>query len=285
MNIFKTPTEVNTHCERQKEGITEQNVSIINVGLKRYYQPLQPLVSIVIIAHNEEKNLAGCLSSLSAMETSVSCEIIVVNNASNDQTGDLLRKLNVTYVFEERKGVGFAREAGLSHARGKYVFNGDADTIYPKHWVDSMLKLLTKPGVVGVFGSVSFIAAGKSRINYALYELFRNAAIRIRTVNRPELSVGGANFAMLRELAKSIGWRTDIKRGEDGYMAWKLKKYGRIVFNRSAQARIWTDNRTLAKDKSFARIVLKRFRKEFLRIHEYFSINTKGYPTRTENKI
>ncbi|WP_090629082.1 glycosyltransferase [Parapedobacter indicus] len=44
------------------------------------------MVSILITVWNEEVNILNCISSLSALETSIPHEIIVINNNSTDNT-------------------------------------------------------------------------------------------------------------------------------------------------------------------------------------------------------
>ena len=59
-------------------------------------QSENPLVSIVVIAYNEERRLAACLWSLSELQTRYPIEILGVNNNSKDRTEDVYRRL---YVF------------------------------------------------------------------------------------------------------------------------------------------------------------------------------------------
>ncbi len=87
-----------------------------------------PLVSVVAIAHNEEKRILSCLWSLCENQHNYPVEILVINNHSTDHTEEVLKELGVTYFNEYRKGPGFARQCGLNHARGKYHLCIDADT-------------------------------------------------------------------------------------------------------------------------------------------------------------
>ena len=51
-----------------------------------HQQSKSPLVSIVVIAYNEERRLAACLWSLSELQTKYAIEIFGVNNNSRDRT-------------------------------------------------------------------------------------------------------------------------------------------------------------------------------------------------------
>ena len=98
-----------------------------------------PLVSVVVIAYNEEKRLAACLWSLSEIQTKYPIEIIGVNNNSKDRTEEVYQRLGVPYYNEDKQSPGFARQCGLDHSKGKYYFCIDADTFYPSHYVDLMM--------------------------------------------------------------------------------------------------------------------------------------------------
>ncbi len=245
----------------------------------------QILVSVVVIAYNEEKRILPCIWSLAEQKTNVSYEVIVVNNASTDRTQEILDKCEVKSVYQPLKGVGHARQAGLDVARGKYLFTADADTIYPPKYIDTMLGELSKPGVSGVFTHCKFVPDGnKSAFSLAVYELFRNFVVRMRSINRPELSAGGASMAFVTEFGNKIGFRTDIRRGEDGAMIGGLKDYGTIKLVTDRSAYVLTTSRTLDADGSFARLIFLRIYRELLRFGSYL-YPKREYKDRESNMI
>ena len=105
-------------------------------------QSTEPLVSVVVIAYNEECRLAACLWSLSKLKTKYPIEIIGVNNNSKDHTEEVYKLLGVPYYNETRQSPGYARQCGLNHSKGKYHFFIDADTFYPSCYVDLMMNKL-----------------------------------------------------------------------------------------------------------------------------------------------
>ena len=110
-------------------------------------QSESPLVSVVVIAYNEERRLAACLWSLSELQTKYPIEILGVNNNSKDRTEEVYKRLGLPYYNESKQSPGYARQCGLDHARGKYHFCIDADTFYPSQYVDLMMTKLTRPDV------------------------------------------------------------------------------------------------------------------------------------------
>jgi glycosyltransferase involved in cell wall biosynthesis len=209
-------------------------------------QSEEPLISIVVIAYNEEKRLAACLWSLSELQTKYSVEILGVNNNSMDRTEDVYRRLGLSYFNETKQSPGFARQCGWEHAKGKYHFCIDADTFYPPRYVDLMMTKLERPDVSCVSSFWSFFPDEQhSAMGLFLYELIRDSFLWVQHFKRPELCVRGMVFAFKTDLARQVKIRTDIRRGEDGSLALSLKPYGKIAFLYNREARPITGYGTL----------------------------------------
>jgi glycosyltransferase involved in cell wall biosynthesis len=90
------------------------------------------LVSVVIPCLNEAENIARCV--LSAQEGLAGIdgkgEVIVVDNASEDDSARLAAKAGARVVSERRRGYGQAYLAGFAAARGRYIVMADADLTY-----------------------------------------------------------------------------------------------------------------------------------------------------------
>lgn len=212
-------------------------------------QSPEPLVSIVVIAYNEECRLAACLWSLSELQTQYPIEIIGVNNNSKDGTELVYQQLGLPYYNESRQSPGFARQCGLENARGKYHFCIDADTFYPPRYIDLMMTKLIRPDVACVSSFWSFFPdEGHSPLGLFMFELVRDAFLFIQHFKRPELCVRGMVFAFNVDYARHVKIRTDIRRGEDGSLALSLKPYGKIAFLYNRKARPVTGYGTLNEE-------------------------------------
>ena len=178
-----------------------------------------PLVSVVVIAYNEEQRLAACLWSLSDLRTKYPIEILGVNNNSKDRTEEVYQALGLPYYNEPKQSPGFARQCGLEHARGKYHFFIDADTFYPSCYVDQMMRKLEQPGVscVGTFWSY-YPDEKHSAFGLFVFELIRDTFLWIQHFKRPELNIRGMTFAFRADYARQVK------------LALELKKFGRIAF-------------------------------------------------------
>lgn len=247
-------------------------------------QSSEPLASIVIIAYNEEKHLQACLWSLSEMKCRYPVEIIGVDNDSKDRTAEIYEKSGIPYFIEYQHSCGYARKCGLEQAHGKYYMDVDADTIYPPHYFELMIEELLKPGVSCVSALWSYFPdKDHSRLGLVLFELCRDLFLWIQHFKRPELSVRGLVFAYNIEYGKQVGYRVDIKRGEDGSMAFGLKKYGKIKFLWDRRARAITGYGTL-NESSLLHSLIYRIKIQGKNIMRIFR-KTDHYEDTEENLI
>lgn len=215
-----------------------------------------PLVSIVVIAYNEERRLTACLWSLSELRTKYPIEILGVNNNSKDRTEEVYQRLGLTYFNEPKQSPGFARQCGLDHAKGKYHFFIDADTFYPSCYVDKMMTKLLKPDVSCVGTFWSFYPDEKhSRFGLFWFELIRDVFLWVQHFKRPELNIRGMTFAFNAEYARQCTIRTDIRRGEDGSLALSLKEFGKIAFLYDRKARPVTGYGTIGNQSMWQSFV------------------------------
>ena len=231
----------------------------IIIGMRERLARLQssePLVSVVVIAYNEECRLAACLWSLSELNTRYPIEIMGVNNNSKDNTEAVYQSLGVPYHNETRQSPGFARQCGLQHARGKYHFFIDADTFYPSCYVDKMMAKLQKPNVscVGTFWSF-YPDENHSAFGLFWFELIRDMFFWVQHFKRPELNIRGMTFAFNADYARQCTIRTDIRRGEDGSLALSLKQFGKIAFLYDRQARPVTGYGTIGNQSMWRSFV------------------------------
>jgi glycosyltransferase involved in cell wall biosynthesis len=183
-------------------------------------------------------------------------EIIGVDNDSTDRTAEIYEKSGIPYFTEYEHSCGYARRCGLQHARGRYYFDVDSDTLYPPRYYELMIEQLMKPGVSCVSATWSYFPdEHHSRLALRLFELTRDLFLWIQHFKRPELSVRGLVFAYNADYGRREPYRVDIIRGEDGSMALALKKYGRIVFVRDRRCRAITGYGTIGRQSLWQSLV------------------------------
>jgi glycosyltransferase involved in cell wall biosynthesis len=284
MYLFKNPGWLKSfdYPYEKYEQIPDHVFDDINHNLDQRLSK-EPLVSILIAAWNEEINILRSVSTLSRLQTSIPFEIIVINNNSKDRTQDTINRLHVRSLFESRQGCGPSRQTGQLNARGKYVLLADADCLYPPCWMDEMIKVLQKPGVVCVYGRYAFISEpGFPRWKLAVLEALKDVMTEIRHIKRPFLSAYGLSFGYIKEYGLKVGFITTKFWGDDGKLCYDLMAYGKIRQVRSNRARTWTGVRSLQRDGSFWSAFRVRVVKEISRFSIYFNTRMTQDPDGSE---
>ena len=109
-------------------------------------EPPQLDVSVVLPVYNEKGHLQEEIDRIrTALDASeYSYEIIVVDDGSNDGSGESLRKVEGIRLiqFGHNRGSGAARKAGTHAARGRVVVWTDVDMTYPNNEIPLLVKEL-----------------------------------------------------------------------------------------------------------------------------------------------
>lgn len=187
-------------------------------------------ISLIIIAHNEEKYIGKCLES--ALENGIGFfEIIVVNNASTDKTESIARGFTgVRVVAEPSKGITKARQRGLLEAKGYLIAFIDADTQMPKGWVDKVQYFFKKhPKIVCLSGP--YVYYDFSFFAQKMTWLYNLALIWPAYFLVGYMVVGGNFVARKKSLEDMGGFDLGINfYGEDTDIARRLNKVGKVKF-------------------------------------------------------
>jgi len=216
-----------------------------------------PQLSFVIPAYNEEALIGACLESVLAeiKRSGVDAEVVVVNNASADRTGEIASGYaDVKVVDEPKKGLVNARHAGFENSTGPLVANIDSDTIVPEGWLTTVVKsFAADPKLVCLSGP--YIYYDMSAWNRFLIRLFYILTWLIYALNHYVLRVGsvvqGGNFVFRRDAwLKAGGFDTSIAFfGEDTDVAVRLSKVGKVKWTWGLPMK--TSGRRLEKEGVF----------------------------------
>jgi len=186
---------------------------------------LNPFLSIIIPAHNEEKRLPATLEQVFAFlkQQPFSSEVIVVENGSRDQTYSTAQSFaerhpSLHVVRNDRRGKGLAIQRGVKEATGTYVFLCDADLSMP---VDEIRKFIPPQLQHADIAIASREAPGAVRYNEPYYRHFTGRVFNtlIRFLVLPGLQDTQCGFKCIRaEVARDIfpyqtltGWAFDVE--------------------------------------------------------------------------
>jgi glycosyltransferase involved in cell wall biosynthesis len=98
-------------------------------------------VSVIVVTRNHSSYLAGALQALSLQNYS-DFEIIVVdssNGVEQSKSADLAARHGAKYVFEQRRGVAIARNAGLPFCTGDIIAYTDDDCLPKENWLSRIV--------------------------------------------------------------------------------------------------------------------------------------------------
>ncbi len=111
----------------------------------------KPLVSVIVLNWNNKQDLEVCLNSL-AKQTYPNYEVIVVDNASTDDSVNLVKKKFSKFrLIENKENYGFAKgnNIGINQANGTYIITLNNDTKVDPKWIEEYVKLAEEHPEVG----------------------------------------------------------------------------------------------------------------------------------------
>jgi len=125
-----------------------------------------PLISIIILNWNGKDHLEECLASLQKT-TCPNLEIIVVDNASTDQSEEITHKFNNTILIKNRQNVGYAAgcNTGFKLAKGKYLISLNNDIVVSNTWLDEPVAILENDDRVGIISCCQMQYFEKDKID------------------------------------------------------------------------------------------------------------------------
>lgn len=188
-------------------------------------------ISLIIPAYNEESCIGACLESVLKNGAGLH-EIIVVNNASSDNTETIAKSYpGVRVVTEHNKGVMKARQRGFVESRGDIVAFIDADTAMPEGWTEKILNRYNKdPRLVCISGPYKYYDGSRlHRFTLASF-WWLTAPVMYRLVGYMVL---GGNFAAKKDALTAMGgFDTSIDfYGDDTDIARRLHKHGKVLWH------------------------------------------------------
>lgn len=132
-----------------------------------------PRVSVIVVTYNNLDFTRACLASLDEQTDYDNMEIIVVDNASADDSAKFLaqwvtgasnRKL---VLNDDNRGFAAANNQGLALATGSYMVLLNNDTYVTPGWVRTLFRHLQRDTTIGLIGPVTNNIGNEARIQIA----------------------------------------------------------------------------------------------------------------------
>ena len=137
-------------------------------------------VSIIVPCYNVGKFLPACIKSLSSQRVSCTFEVILIDDGSQDNTGELAEAAGSGGMFrcihQENKGAAAARNRGMQAARGRTLLFVDADDVVSPGYVQELWDCMrTNDADISICATYSFTGDGK---RYKTVEWGKNVAAK-----------------------------------------------------------------------------------------------------------
>lgn len=110
---------------------------------------MNPVLSFIVPIYNVERFLPKCLHSIIDNDwNEITYEIIIVDDASPDRSVEIAKEFaekheNITVISQENKGLGGARNTGITKAKGDYLFFLDSDDFLKPNEIQELIKIAT----------------------------------------------------------------------------------------------------------------------------------------------
>ncbi len=204
--------------------------------------------SVVVCTFNRSESLRRMLKSLQeiVIPDHLSCEVIVVDNNSDDDTRLVFEEIakdfesRIRYVLEDKKGLSHARNRGVKEARGEIIAFTDDDVIVDKHWIQNIDKAFKEYDDVACIGGKILPIWEIPKPKWLKPDLYGYLALLDKgdsVAYMDALDIWGANFAVKSEMFKRYGlFDTNLGRtprklysGEEAEFLQRLQNAGKKI--------------------------------------------------------
>ena len=209
-------------------------------------------VSVIIVNYNTSVLLDNCISSLLEKTKGINFEIIVVDNASSDNSLSMMKqKYSLIKLIESKENLGFgkANNLGSKYANGKYLFLLNTDTLLINNAIKILFDYMEIGSNINIaacggnlynqdltpnfsysinFPSLKSVFSYRSRLPFLQNNEYFNATDEVKDVS----IVIGADFFVRKNIYDKIGGfdPSFFMYVEDGELCYRIKKLNyRIV--------------------------------------------------------
>ncbi len=152
----------------------------------------QYAISVIVPCYNSESFIKKCIASLINQNFTKSFEIIIVDDASSDNTVEIIKSFNLNninlHLLKNNSGPAAARNIGLKKASGEYVFFLDADDSITNNILSNLYEIAKDKSFDMVFCDKKLIEKSKNQrendFYYSSNRFFNQAEITEELLNR-----------------------------------------------------------------------------------------------------
>ncbi|PKY93793.1 glycosyltransferase family 2 protein [Facklamia hominis] len=179
------------------------------------------LLSIIIPVYNSDLYIKKLIESIITQSISFNIEVIVVNDGSYDETVNIVNKLilkdsRIKILHQANQGAPKARNYGLSHSNGKYVYFIDSDDCLEYDSLNKIYYYLSKFDPDLLLGSFDIIDNSEGVVENTHFKdcIFKESKKIVSQLEN--ISPMPGNKIISRKLLNENDiWFSDVKIGQD----------------------------------------------------------------------
>ncbi len=172
-------------------------------------QPL-PLVSIIIAAYNEEKEIGEKLNNILSLEYSRDrLEVIIASDGSTDRTNEIVQgyeERGIKLLALPRLGKAGVLNAAVAAAQGEILVFSDANSMFKSDALRALVRPFAEPEIGGVAGNQVYLKKGASSVGAGerSYWDFDRILKEYESQAGNTISATGAIYAIRRSLFQPV---------------------------------------------------------------------------------
>ena len=221
---------------------------------------INPKVSVIVPARNEEKLISKCLDSLLNQDYQ-NYEIVVIDDSSEDSTGQIIKKYaekhpKIIHVSarpkpEDWMGKNWACMEGYKKATGELLLCTDSDTKYSQNVLSLAVAHLESTKIDALTVIPKMLCLDNwTKITLPMLSTFLHTRFSAIRVNDPSKKTGyffGSFFIIKKAVYEAIGTHEGVKHEiiEDGALGKKVKESGfklKMVRGEHLLEAVWARN-------------------------------------------
>lgn len=205
-------------------------------------------VSIIIVNYNTCQLLEACISSIYRHTRNLNYEIIVVDNASTDDSIDMIqREFPEVKLISSPTNLGFgqANNLGVKQSQGKYLFFLNSDTLLIHNAIEILYQFMIKNPKAGICGGNLYTQQMQPAHSFyylpSVWKEFKSLYCKSDITKNHNFTqhplivdyITGADLMIAKDLfIKSGGFDPAFfMYYEESELAWRIQKAGYLIYS------------------------------------------------------
>ena len=199
-----------------------------------------PLVTVIIPTYNYGRYICEAIDSvLGASFPQNEIEIIVVDDGSTDGTSEKISiyEGRVKYIFQDNWGKALATKIGINHAKGRYIFNLDADDYFLPEKIEKVVNIFESDKEIVHVGHPALCwdastgtKQSETLPNWLMGRKIGGKEVLLNFYKKRILFGGGSTFAARSEVLKQCSIPREVDMCIDEYLVLMTLNKGYSYF-------------------------------------------------------